>query len=63
MEDLDHNPFFHALKREHKDVYNMAAEERHIICVPHTDSLEGMEMTRDFVGEFCFGLAAVESLD
>ncbi len=38
-EDLDKNPFFSLLKNQKRELYDQAAKNRWIICVPQTRSL------------------------
>ena len=40
-DELDANPFFTSLKHSFRELYQEAAAERWLICVPHSESLTG----------------------
>jgi hypothetical protein len=41
IEDLDLNPFFHALRTEHRDIWTAAARNNWLLCIPQASSLRG----------------------
>ena len=41
LEDLDLNPFFHALRTDHRDIWDAAALNSWLLCIPQASSLRG----------------------
>ena len=63
IEDLDLNPFFRALRTEHRDIWIAAAQNSWLLCIPQASSLRGgtaradiethiLQPSRSFPGEF-----------
>ena len=63
IEDLDLNPFFCALRTEHRDIWIAAAQNSWLLCIPQASSLRGgtaradiethiLQPSRSFPGEF-----------
>ena len=63
IEDLDLNPFFHALRTDHRDIWDAAALNSWLLCIPQASSLRGgtkridiethvLQPSRSFPGEF-----------
>ena len=49
-EELEHNRFYRYI-RSH---FNLIFSRSSVVCVPHSRSLEGLILTKDFIGNFFF---------
>ncbi|KAH3885456.1 putative uncharacterized protein DDB_G0284213 [Dreissena polymorpha] len=49
IDELDINPFFKALQTKYVNIFDEAQEKCYVICIPHSQCLQGSKITRKLV--------------
>nr|XP_022339980.1 ankyrin repeat domain-containing protein 27-like isoform X2 [Crassostrea virginica] len=49
VDELDVNPIFRALQKQHQDLYDKAQENCYIVCIPQTSSLVNISVTKELI--------------